>query len=110
MVTGHRFGISGRANEPFGIAVAEMVKAGCIVFVANGGGQVEIVDHPSLIFDDEDEAVDKICNVLEDTSLQRRLGKHLTQGVDRFSVEAFQEGIQEVVRDFFTGVAGLDTI
>jgi len=109
MITGHRFGISGREDEPFGIAVAEMVKGGCIVFVPDGGGQVEIVDHPSLVFDDEDEAVDKICNVLEDTSLQRDLGAHLAQGVDRFSVEAFQEGIQEVVRDFFKGVAGLNT-
>jgi len=110
MVTGHRFGISGRANEPFGIAVAEMVKAGCTVFVPNGGGQVEIVNHPGLIFDDEDEAVDKICGVLEDTSLQRDLEVHLAQGVDRFSVEAFQKGIREVVVDFFQGVAGPSTI
>ena len=101
MMTRHRFGISGRVNEPFGIAVAELVKGGCIVFVPNGGGQVEIVDHPSLIFDDEDEAADKICSVLENTSLQKSLGKHLDQMMDQFSVEAFQNGVEEVVRDFF---------
>jgi glycosyltransferase involved in cell wall biosynthesis len=101
MVTGHRFGISGRKNEPFGIAVAEMVKAGCIVFVPNGGGQVEIVDHPSLVFDDEDEAVDKICSVLEDTSLRPDLRAHLAQGMDKFSVEAFQEGVRQTVKEFF---------
>ena len=97
----HRFGISGRKDEPFGIAVAEMVRAGCIVFVPNGGGQVEIVDHPGLVFDDEDEAVDKICRVLEDTSLSNTLRSHLAQGLDRFSVEAFQEGIRQTVNEFF---------
>jgi glycosyltransferase involved in cell wall biosynthesis len=97
----HRFGISGRKDEPFGIAVAEMVKAGCIVFVPNGGGQVEIVDHASLVFDDENEAVDKICRVLEDTPLRNDLRAHLTQGMHRFSVEAFQEGIRQTVNEFF---------
>ena len=101
MITDHRFGISGRKDEPFGIAVAEMVKAGCIVFVPNGGGQVEIVDHASLVFDDDNEAVDKICRVLEDTSLQNDLTAHLAQGMDRFSVEAFQEGIRQTVSEFF---------
>jgi len=101
LITNHRFGISGRKDEPFGIAVAEMVKAGCIVFVPNGGGQVETVDHASLVFDDDNEAVDKICRVLEDTSLQNDLTAHLAQGMDRFSVEAFQEGIRQTVSEFF---------
>ena len=38
----HKFGISGQRNEAFGIAVAEMVKSGAIVWVPNSGGQVEI--------------------------------------------------------------------
>ena len=56
----HRFGINGRKSEPFGIAVAELVKAGCLTFVPNGGGQTEIVDHPSLIFENDDDAIQKI--------------------------------------------------
>ena len=38
LVAKHKYGIHGRINEPFGIAPAEMVKAGCIVWVASGGG------------------------------------------------------------------------
>ena len=71
------------------------------MFVPNGGGQVEIVDPPGLVFDDEDEAVYKICSILEDTCLQRELVAHLAQGAHRFSVEAFQEGVRQAVSEFF---------
>ena len=99
MLTSHRFGISSRPHEAFGIAVSEMVNAGCIVFVPNGGGQVEIVNHPSLTYQDEDDAVAKICRVLDDSSLQADLVYHLSQGADRFSAKAFQQGILEVVAE-----------
>ena len=63
------------------------------MFVPGGGGQVEIVENSSLLFDDENEAVDKICLVPEDTSLRNDLRAHLAQGMHRFYVEAFQEGL-----------------
>jgi hypothetical protein len=37
--------------EPFGMAPAEMAAAGCIVFVPNDGGQIEIVNgDPRLVY------------------------------------------------------------
>jgi glycosyltransferase involved in cell wall biosynthesis len=39
-----RYGIHGMLDEHFGMAPAELAAAGCIVFVPNDGGQVEIVD------------------------------------------------------------------
>ena len=38
-----RYGIHAMEGEHFGIAVAEMVRAGCIVFVPRTGGPIEIV-------------------------------------------------------------------
>ena len=73
LLAGHRFGINACPNEAFGIAVAEMVLAGCVVFVPNGGGQVEIVNHPSLIYDNDADAVDKIDAVLKDAAVEDSL-------------------------------------
>ena len=99
----HRFGINARENEPFGIVVAEMVKAGCIVFVPNGGGQTEIADHPALIYESDDDAVRKIEAVLADSTLQTKLRTHLAQGAHRFSVGNFRQGIRKVVDEFLRG-------
>jgi len=96
----HRYGIHGRENEPFGIAVGEMVNAGCIVFVPNGGGQVEIVNHPALVFRDEADAVHKIEAVLDHDAEQMNLRHHLQQHANRFSVESFQKQIQKAVEEF----------
>ena len=38
-----RYGIHAQVDEHFGIAPAEMVRAGCITFVHDSGGQVEIM-------------------------------------------------------------------
>jgi glycosyltransferase involved in cell wall biosynthesis len=97
LMAGHRFGIHSRANEPFGIAPAEMVKAGCIVFAPNGGGQVEIINHPALIYEDEEDAVKKIEAVLAAPALQESLRSHLAQGAERFSIPTFTSQIREFV-------------
>jgi glycosyltransferase involved in cell wall biosynthesis len=96
----HRYGIHGRENEPFGIAVGEMVNAGCIVFVPNGGGQVEIVDHPALVFKDESDAVEKIDAVLKSNAERENLRRHLTGNAGRFSPESFQAQIRQIVGAF----------
>jgi glycosyltransferase involved in cell wall biosynthesis len=97
LMTRHKYGISGRENEPFGIAVAEMVKAGCIVFVPNGGGQTEIVDHPMLTFNDKEDAVRKIEAVLSSGSLQDDLREHLAARTREFSTEKFTSTVRELV-------------
>jgi glycosyltransferase involved in cell wall biosynthesis len=99
MIATHRFGINGRENEPFGIAPAEMVKAGCITFVPNGGGQTEIANHPALTFRDDEDAARKIEAVLASPVMQKSLVEHLSQGAQRFSAENFRTGIRKVVRE-----------
>ena len=103
LIMNHCFGISGRKDEPFGIGVAEMVEAGCIVFVPDNGGQVEIVNHPDLVYEDLPDAVERIDQVLRNPEAQDMLREHLAKGSQRFSVESFQKNIRDVVSGFFCG-------
>ena len=43
LMASHRYGIHGMREEHFGMAPAEMARAGAIVWVPRGGGQMEIV-------------------------------------------------------------------
>jgi len=100
LLTGHRFGIHGCRWEAFGISVAEMVKAGCIPFVPDTGGQVEIVGEPSLCYRDADDAVSKINSVLRSGNRQRELAERLARHGRQFSTERFMQEFREVVKGF----------
>lgn len=100
LLASHRFGIHACEGEAFGIAVAEMVKAGCITFVANGGGPVEIVNHSCLTYTNIDDAVSKICSVMTNEALRNDLRAHLAKQGQRFSAEAFMAGLRDAVARF----------
>jgi glycosyltransferase involved in cell wall biosynthesis len=96
-----RYGIHGMVGEHFGMAVAEMQQAGCIVFVPHIGGPVEIVGHePRLIYASVEEAVTKIDAVLRDPILQTELYQHSLRQRVLFTTERFVCEIQEIVRQF----------
>ena len=62
----YRYGIHGMREEHFGMAPAEMVRAGMIVWVPRGGGQVEIVGaDPALAYDTDEHAADSISRVVQ---------------------------------------------
>lgn len=101
LLTRCRFGIHGMRDEHFGMAVAELVRAGTIPFAHNSGGPVEILGGDRrLLYENADDAVDKIRRVMADTALTSELRTTLAAGADRFSSARF-------VRDFRDIVAGL---
>lgn len=96
-----RYGIHGMDGEHFGIAVAELVRAGCIVFVPDSGGQVEIVgEHACLRYRSDDDAIEKICGVLESPAEQSRLLDALKVRAGLFSEEHFMGAFRKAVADF----------
>ncbi len=97
-------------KEPFGISIAEMVKAGAIPFVRSIGGQVEIVGahNQELFFDSEDEAVEKIIATLKDGERQNKLIASLEEQKYLFSTEKFISDIQGVVDTYFQNNLALD--
>jgi glycosyltransferase involved in cell wall biosynthesis len=96
----YKYGLSGRLREPFGISVAEMVKAGALVWVPSGGGQVEIVDHPDLIYDNAADAAAKIESVLRDPERLAALRAHLARQAEKFSAERFMTEMRNAVGGF----------
>ena len=98
----HKYGISGCRNEAFGIAVAEMVKAGSLVWVPDGGGQKEIVAHPGLVYSDRDHAVSLILAALGEPAAAAALRYHLEARADLFSSGRFVEEIRGIVRGFLS--------
>lgn len=96
----HKYGLHCRPFEPFGIAVAEMIKSGCLVWVPKGGGQEEIVSHLDLIYNHVDDAVEKIVRVLEDEKKRVFLQKHLEKQALNFSTETFIGLVKELISRF----------
>ena len=100
LMASHRYGIHGMREEHFGMAPAELARAGCIVWVPQGGGQMEIVNRePALMYDTEDEAVKKIVRTLTDPAEQQRL-RHVLTGTERFSTAHFVERVRAIVEHF----------
>lgn len=92
LVSSHKFGIHGKEHEHFGMAVAEMAICGSIPFVPNSGGQVEIINKDEdLYYSSVTNCVQKIENVMNDSTLQKEIRNRLPGenelGVDRFNTE-----------------------
>lgn len=96
-----RYGLHGMREEHFGMAPAEMACAGMLVWVPNGGGQVEIVGNaPELRYGSEDEAIARILAVLTDPAAEERLRDHLAAQSQRFGVERFVADVRALVTSF----------
>jgi len=79
------------------MAPAELALAGCLVWVHDGGGQVEIVDDPRLVYGSVDDAVAKIVATIRDPHEVSTLRKHLAARGEMFSTERFMRDIRAAV-------------
>lgn len=101
LMASYRYGIHGMREEHFGMAPAELARAGAIVWVPRGGGQTEIVgNEPALIYGSDDEAVAQIVATLGNAVEQRRLRERLAVTSAQFSTAHFIQQVRDIVRDF----------
>jgi len=93
-----RFGIHGMREEHFGMAVAELLCAGTIPFAHHSGGPVEILDDDRrLLYENDDDAVDRIGQVIRDEAQIEELRTALAARAARFSSESFVRDFQRIV-------------
>jgi glycosyltransferase involved in cell wall biosynthesis len=90
-----RYGIQAMENEHFGMAAAEMTRAGMLVFAHDSGGSPEVLNNErALLWSSEGEAVRKIVNVHDVEPLRARLKAHATV----FSTESFVGRFLDIVQ------------
>ncbi|MFA6165704.1 MAG: glycosyltransferase family 4 protein [Gemmatimonadaceae bacterium] len=100
----NRYAIHGMSEEHFGIAPAEALLGGSIVFVPDGGGQVDIVGPEyRLRFASDEEAVDKIVAVLGSERDQATLRAFLRDRGALFTRARFEVAIRGLVDEVFSG-------
>lgn len=105
----HRYGIHPMRDEHFGIAPAELQRAGCIPFVHNSGGQVEIVGGDArLTFDSTDDAAERIARVIENPALEHELCGQVAERKNWFTAERFCDSVREIVTQFAANGTGTE--
>jgi len=96
-LTEFRYALHTRADEPFGISLVELMKAGCIPFAPNSCGSAEILNHPALLFAGEDDAVTKIRGLFSDPVLSQSVRAFLSQRAELFSTDSFCQAVVTLV-------------
>ncbi|HVA32763.1 MAG TPA: FkbM family methyltransferase [Candidatus Baltobacteraceae bacterium] len=95
-----KYGIHGMIGEHFGLAVAEMLRLGCICFAPADGGPAEILDGDDrLLYTSDRDASAKICALLDDSALQEEVRERCRASAARFSVEAFMTDLHTACHD-----------
>ena len=85
-------------GEHFGIAVAEMARAGCLPLVHASGGPVEIVDaEPALLWTTPADAAVRLRALLDAPACAEALAAALTRRAARFAPETFVARVRESV-------------
>ena len=96
LIAKSRYGLHMRDYEGFGIAIAELAYAGCLIFApGKGGGQVEVLNrNRDLLYDGIPDAVEKIDRMLKDPALRERTRKEMIEHTKKFSAESFSQDKQ----------------
>jgi glycosyltransferase involved in cell wall biosynthesis len=94
-----RYGLQAMVDEHFGMATAEMTRAGCLVFAHRSGGTPEVLNQEdALLWSTEDEALERIAAVAAlpppaADAMRHRLLEH----AQIFSTQHFIEQFRAIV-------------
>lgn len=97
-----RYGIQAMVDEHFGMATAEMTRAGCLVFAHRSGGTQEVLNHEAaLLWTTAADAATRIAHLAVQAPEQiEALRSRLRENARQFSVESFIERLRAIVERF----------
>ncbi len=90
LIASKRWGLHAAEHEHYGLAPLELQRLGCVTFVHDSGGQVEVVQDPLLKYDSVDDAVAKIDALLCNPMRARALFERLPEAVSDHTSEGFR--------------------
>ncbi|HYB92519.1 MAG TPA: glycosyltransferase family 4 protein [archaeon] len=82
-------------EEHFGMSIAEAMSAGLIPILPNEGGQREILPGEEFLYDNLEDAVNKIRFWLKEWS--NDMANRISRSAERFSYERFKEEIEALI-------------
>ena len=83
------------------MAVAEMAASGTLVFIPRTGGPQEIVgEEDALQYSSEQELLNKMIRLMNDTARQARLSNALQERSTRFAANHFCCMFRKIVNDY----------
>jgi len=104
LLSRHRYLIHAMQEEHFGMGIAQALRAGCIPFMPDAGGQVEIPgDEPMLRYRSLDDAVGKIVAVMSEPAQQHAIAARLGARAERFGPERFMNEVRAAVEGMLAG-------
>jgi glycosyltransferase involved in cell wall biosynthesis len=94
-----RYGIQAMVEEHFGMATAEMTRAGCVVFAHHSGGTPEVLNQEAaLLWSTEEEAVQRITELSASSAASiDGLRARLQDNAQAFSIESFVARFRDIV-------------
>ena len=93
LIARQKFGLHACEYEHYGIAAAEMQALGCVVFAPDFAGQREVVTESGQRYADLDDAVTKICKLLDNADLCKDISAKVARRFSDKSVQIFEERV-----------------
>lgn len=84
-------------DEHFGISIAEAMSAGLIPIVPNEGGQREIPPRREFLYNDLEDAINKVRFWLKEWSSD--MANEVSRSAERFNYERFREEIDALIKE-----------
>lgn len=99
LVVRQKFGLHACQYEHFGIATAEMQALGCVVFAPDFAGQREVISNPEQRYIDADDAVMKVCRMLDNPTLCNHLSSEAAKAVENGRLQPFEERVGVILEN-----------
>ncbi|WP_456380201.1 glycosyltransferase family 4 protein [Thiolapillus sp.] len=100
LLTQHAFGIHACRGDAFPGVLIEMMKAGCVVWAHNSGGQPDILQMPMLLYKDNKEAAEKIDRMLRNANQLKQTQERLLNLSEKYFVEHYMRDICSIVEEW----------